>query len=827
MTSPLMMQWHACKKKAGSALLLFRLGDFYEAFYEDAEVLSRELDLTLTKRQEVPMSGVPFHTCENYIDRLVEKGYRVAVAEQIEEAKLAKGLVKRDVTRIVTPGTVVSSSLLSDKSNNFLASLSRVNATFGLALLDLTTAEFRVMELESEGEVIDELFCLKPAEILVSEKWLKSHENLAKQLSHHFPSITVKEEWYYDHRTAYDKLTRHFQVHHLDGFGLREMIAAINAAGALLSYVSEELNLSVTHISALRTERLSHYMMIDVNTQRHLELIHSSRGGKGKGSLLHHIDLTLTPMGGRLLREWLSHPLLSLPSILRRQEAISALSSQPEDCSLLAEHLREVRDLERLIMRIETGYASPRDFVGLRFSLERIAPIASLLKKIDSSLIQKERDELRDLSSLVETLKNALVDSPPLRLHEGGIFKTGYHPTLDELRALTANNHLWIANYQTELREVTQIKNLKVGFTRAFGYYIEVSRGQASRMPESFERRQTLANAERFTTPELKRYEHQVLSAEERMCSVESELFQALRSRVAKEAREIRQIAAAVASIDCLHSLSACARKYNYTCPLVDEGSLLQVEEGRHPIIEASLLREAFIPNDVYLDGEKESLLLITGPNMAGKSTYIRQVALIVILAQMGSFVPAKSAHIGIVDRLFSRIGASDDLARGQSTFMVEMAETAHILHHATSRSLVILDEIGRGTSTYDGISIAWSVAEDLLGKKTKTLFATHYWELTQLEELIPGAVNYTVAVHESQQGITFLHKIAKGVSNKSYGIHVARLAGLPSSVIKRAQEILTSLEREARSPSPRAKKKPKERQPDLFEPTTGIYDFR
>ncbi len=803
-----MAQWHACKKRAADALLLFRLGDFYEAFHEDAEVLARELDITLTKRQEVPMSGIPAHTCENYIDRLVERGYRVAIAEQVEDAKLAKGLVRREVVRIVTPGTVVNSSLLSDKSNNFLASLTQVNATFGLALLDLTTAELRVLEL-NEKEVIDEIARVSPSELLISEKCFKLLCSVIEDFKQQFSiAVHVKEEWFFDHRIAYDLLVKHFRVHSLDGFGLKGMTAAINAAGALFSYVSEELGLSMRHITHLSTERLSNYMAIDRTTQRHLELTHSLQEGKNKATLLQHIDLTLTPMGGRLLKQWITHPLLSPEQIHERQEALAALI--PID---LSEPLRGIRDLERLMMRIETGYASPRDLVGLALSLEQIAPLAALLHNLGSPLLGRQRALLADVSPLIDKIKRAVVETPPLRLNEGGIFQNGYSAPLDELRAIKSDSHSWIAQYQISLRETTQIKTLKVSFTRAFGYYIEVSRGQAQRMPENFERRQTLLNAERFVTPELKEYEHKVLTAEERIHALEQELFQALRAEISLEATKIKTIAEAVACIDCLHALARVAVKHNYVRPLVDESRLLDICEGRHPVIEALASRENFIANDVLLDDEKQRLLLITGPNMAGKSTYIRQVALIVILAQVGSFVPAASAHIGIIDKVFSRIGASDDLSRGQSTFMVEMTETANILNHAGPRSLVILDEIGRGTSTYDGISIAWAVAEHLLSTASKTLFATHYWELTQMEGKIAGAVNYNVAVHESEKGIVFLHKILKGGTDKSYGIHVARLAGLPASVIRRAQELLLSLEKNAKP----THKKPKEAQLDLF----------
>lgn len=767
MTTPMMTQWQECKKRAKGAILLFRLGDFYEAFEEDAAVISKELDLVLTKRQEVPMSGIPAHTCEGYIDKLVAKGYRVAIAEQMEDPRSVKGIVKREVVRTVTPGTVINSGLLAEKSPNYLACLCQVGSIYGLAVLDLTTADFRVMELE-DG-VWDELCRLRPKELLVSERCEKSLKS--------FPCrYGVWEEWKFDHETACERLLKHFRVHNLDGFGLKGMTAAVNAAGALFGYVTDDLSLGLGHVKNIRTENLSAYMALDGATQRHLEL----------DGLLELLDKTVTPMGGRKLKEWLYHPLLSVEEIGRRQEGIAKL----KDNIALKKHLRDVRDLERLIMRIETGYASPRDLVGLRFSLEPLPDVGRYLEELCLG-------KLPDLRGVEEKIRGAVVETPPLRLSDGGIFKTGYHAELDELRSLKSDSQSWMVGYQGKLREETGIKTLKVGFTQAFGYYIEVSRGQSEKMPATFQRRQTLVNAERFLSPELKEFEHKILTAEARIGVLENDLFQALRKEVATFAEEIRKAAKVVAEVDCLLALAEVAEKWGYVRPVVDEGDRIVIEEGRHPVIEASLSGEAFIPNDVKLD-EKNRLLLITGPNMAGKSTYIRQVALIVILAQMGSFVPAKKARVGLVDKLFSRIGASDDLSRGQSTFMVEMTETANILHNATYRSLVVLDEIGRGTSTYDGIAIAWAVAEYLLAKSVKTLFATHYSELTEM----PGAVNFNVAVHESGSGIVFLRKIVPGGTDKSYGIHVAKLAGLPLSVVARAQEMLEKLHASAAEPA-------------------------
>lgn len=801
--TPMMSQWHACKKQAQGALLLFRLGDFYEAFEDDAVVLAKELDLVLTKRQETPMAGIPAHTCETYVDRLVAKGFRVAIAEQMEDPKDVKGIVKREIVRLITPGSVINSSLLNDKSNNFMACLSQVNSIYGLAILDLTTADFRVMEFHDDQELMDELGRLGPKEIIISEKCWKHLGFALEDLN--ISSILVREEWHFDHQFAYDSLVKHFHVHTLDGFGLKGMTAAINAAGALMTYVKDDLNLNFSHIKTIHPHHLSKYMTLDRITQRHLELIEPLHD-KGK-TLLKLLDETATPMGGRLLKEWLLHPLLSIDEIKVRQNHVEKFFQASDPSSVLRKHLKEVRDLERLIMRIETGYATPRDLAGLRFSLEPLPEISKCLAQLGIA-------SLPDLSILTQKIANAIVDTPPLRLSDGGIFKPGYDPELDALKALKSESQTWLASYQTKLREQVQIKTLKVGYTQAFGYYIEVSRGQSEKMPLSFQRRQTLVNTERYISPELKEFEHKILTAEDKIAFLENRLFQELRKAIAEFSEAIRSAAKWIAEVDVFAGLAQVAREYKYIRPVVDNSDLLKIEEGRHSVIEASLERETFIPNDVHFN-ELERLLVITGPNMAGKSTYIRQVALIVLLAQIGSFVPAKSAQVGIIDKLFTRIGASDDLSRGQSTFMVEMSETANILNNATSRSLVILDEIGRGTSTYDGIAIAWSVAEYLLTqkeKRAKTLFATHYFELTRLEEEIPGAVNYNVAVHESDKGIVFLRKIIKGGTDKSYGIHVAKLAGLPAPVIKKAQEMLNKLHATAAEPP-----KPKDKQLAFF----------
>jgi DNA mismatch repair protein MutS len=817
--SPMMLQWHECKKKSEGALLLFRLGDFYEAFYADAVTLAKELELTLTKRQETPMAGIPFHTSEGYIDKLVGKGYRVAVAEQVEDPKLVKGIVKREVVRIVTPGTLINSSLLSEKSNNFIACLSHFNHTLGLSVLDLTTAEFKVLEFETFSALSDELLRLSPKELLISEKTAAQYEYPIKSLQNQISCLaSIRDQWHFDPELTVKFLISHFQVLSLDSFGIQGMDAALHAAGSLLAYVKDDLNGSISHIQTLKKERPGKYMCLDGVSLRHLEILQSLHDGERESSLLHLLDQTQTPMGARLLKNWLTHPLLSVDDIKKRQEAISFFLSF-SGFKDLVQCLSQIKDLERLIMKVETGFANPRDLLGLKISLSEAPTLLSLLKATSSPLVSDLTKKLCDVSEITQKIHSALSDEPPFRLSDGNVIKEGFSLELDELRRISGHDHQWIADYQNTLREETQIKTLKVGFTKAFGYYIEVSRGQAEKMPSSFQRRQTLLNAERFITPELKEYEHKVLSAEDKIASLESFLFHELRLSVAMYGTVIREIATAIAEIDCLSSLATVALKHDYVCPIIDEGSIFHVEGGRHPVIESTLHCDSFIPNDTFLDSGDNRLFVITGPNMAGKSTFIRQVALIAILAQIGSFVPAKKAHIGIVDKVFTRIGASDNLAKGQSTFMVEMTETANILQGATDRSLVILDEIGRGTSTYDGISIAWAVAEYLLttpGKQAKTLFATHYCELTRLEGKIPGAINYNVAVHESDKDIVFLRKIVRGGTDKSYGIHVAKLAGLPASLLKNAKEMLVSLEK---GKTDKKKVSAKEVQLSLFEP--------
>lgn len=797
--TPMMAQWQSCKLQAKDALLFFRLGDFYEAFHDDAKLISKELNLTLTQRQGVPMCGVPFHAHEQYVDKLISRGYKIAIAEQTEDPKSTKGLVKREITRICSPGTIVNSQLLNEKKNNFIGSVAQLGSIFALAYLDLTTGEFRAMEMEKKDDLLDELHRIRPSEFIASQKFVSSHPTFFQDLSNAFSFLlNVRSDWQFDAASALQALLNHFQVPTLDGYGLKGLTSAITAAGSLLSYLKEDLSLRLNHITSIQNVNLVQYMAIDRSTVRNLELT-ESLNDNAQNTLIDFLDQTSTPMGARLLRQWLKHPLLDIHQIKERQNAIEELLSQTNIAERIHSMMEKVRDLERLISKVSARYASPRDLWTLGNSLRSIRAIREMMQKLNSSLLQHARSHLYDVSMIAEEICTSLVEHPPLRISDGDLFRAGIHFELDRLRGLSQDGSAWITNYQAELREKTGIKTLKVGFTKAFGYYIEVSRSKGDVIPEGFQRSQTLTNAERFVTEELKQYEHRVLASEEKSKALEAELFEKLRAKTAGESDSILAIAKALGRLDAILSLAITAREYRLIRPTVDDSQVLEIRNGRHPVLERAIGHVNFIPNDTDLDSTSRQLVLLTGPNMAGKSTYIRQVALIVILAQMGSYVPADSAHIGVIDKVFSRIGASDDLSRGQSTFMVEMSETANILHNATSRSLIILDEIGRGTSTYDGISIAWAVAEFLLTipeKQAKTLFATHYWELTQLDQEYPRAINMHVAVEETSNGIVFLRKIVSGGTDRSYGIHVAKLAGMPFSVIKRSEEMLSVLEK-------------------------------
>lgn len=801
--TPMMRQWHSCKKQVPDSVLLFRLGDFYEAFYEDAEVISKAIDLTLTKRQDISMCGVPYHSAENYIDRLLAKGFKVAIAEQMQDPRMTKGIVERKVVKVLSPATLIQSSLIQDKKNNYFVCLTQIGSLFGLSIIDLTTSEFRSLELESKISLLDELYRLKPAELLITESFKEKQLSLLREMSLSFSFVlTAKPDTFCNAEKALFTLKNHFKNPH-EIEKIQESLVSVFSSGLLFTYLQEELLHDLSSIQIIQTEEKDDFLLLDRQTMKNLEILEPSNPDSSL-SLFDLLDETQTSMGARLLKQWVQKPLKQIAHIKQRQNVTEELLEKKVLHQTLQKTLAQIRDLQRLAIRISSSYVGPRDFISLSTSLKASKELQLHLSKLESPLFQECNQQFFDASSLVEKINLAIHENPPLKASEMGIFKDGYDTALDELRSIRQNSKNWLAQYQAKLKQDFGIKTLKVGFTKVFGYYIEVSKGAAKQMPEIFQRKQTLVNAERFISPELKDFEYKILHAEEKMKAIEANLFQKMVDFLLPWIPKIQILAQAIAKLDVYCSLASIAEKQGYTKPTLVEDNCIEIYEGRHPIIDRLMHLGEFIPNDVHLDQDQQQLMLITGPNMAGKSTFIRQVALIVILAQIGSYVPAKSAKIGWVDRVFSRIGASDDLSRGQSTFMVEMCETAHILKHCTERSLIILDEIGRGTSTYDGISIAWAVAEYLLtqkGKTAKTLFATHYWELTRLHEEFRHALNYQVAVKETADGIVFLHKIIQGGTDKSYGIHVAKLAGLPFEAITTAKKMLKKLETEQKHP--------------------------
>jgi DNA mismatch repair protein MutS len=799
----MMQQYRSVKKDHPDSILFFRLGDFYEMFFEDAQKASGILSIALTAREagpghKAPMCGIPFHAAESYIAKLLSAGLKVAICEQVEDPKLARGIVKREVIRTITPGTVVEASAIADKKNNFLASVSKMRERFGLSFLDVTTGEFQITEPSNTEEVIRELVRQSPCECLMARSL---EADLYPQISRELPRVMVTfvEDWKYDLETCRNLLREHFHTQSLDGFGCRDMDSGVIASGIALNYVKETLGNRVDHVTRLVSYQRSDYVLLDKTSQRNLELLECLHPMEGnKGTLFWVLDQTQTSMGGRLLQNWITRPLIDLEEIQRRQDGLEELARLGLELEKLRGILGEVRDLERLLSRIHCGVANARDLVALKISLEVLPEIRSHLEIFQTQILKEVCQDLVDLRTLIDLIQRAIVDEPPLTLKEGGLVRVGYDTALDELRQIAHSGKEWMTQLQKKEIERTGIKSLKVGYNRIFGYYIEISNPNLDQVPPEYIRKQTLANAERFITEELKSYEEKILGAQGKIQELEYALFIKIRDEVKRHTLSIQKIAQAIARLDVLISLTLVALKNDYVRPEVNEADLIQIEEGRHPVIEQISSGERFIPNDTLLDAHENQVLIITGPNMAGKSTYLRQVALIVLMAQMGSFVPAKKAVVGMVDQIFTRIGASDELSRGQSTFMVEMNETANILHHATPRSLVILDEIGRGTSTFDGISIAWAVAEYLYHSrdmKARTLFATHYHELTDLELTLPGVKNYNVLVREWNDQIVFVRKIVRGGADKSYGIHVARLAGLPKPVIERAKEILSCLE--------------------------------
>jgi DNA mismatch repair protein MutS len=797
--TPMLKQYMGMKSDYPDAILFFRMGDFYEMFFDDAKKASRLLGITLTSRgtmngEKVPMCGVPHHSSRSYVAKLIEKGCKVAICEQVEDPQTAKGIVKRDVIRVVTPGSVLEDGEVDSKSNLYMAALTGIEKPFGVAHLDLSTGDFRVTEIEEWEEVLDELGRIKPAELLLLEK---DALTLRRGLAAYRLEVLAKEG--FDEEAAEGLLKNQLGVRSLAPFGCEDMKQAVIAAGALLHYVQTTQKTNPDHIKDLVTYRLGDFMFLDESTTANLELFRTVRRQSVKGSLFHILDHTVTPMGSRQLRKWIAYPLLDLREIRLRLAAVATFREDRVSREKIREHLEGILDMERLNGRISMGRANARDLVALKQSSRRLPAVKEKLTGSPSEQLNEIAGKLDPLEDVAELIERAIREDPPVSLKEGGLIREGYHQELDRLICAMRDGKTWIADLAPTEQKRTGISSLKVGYNRVFGYYIEISKANLHLVPADYIRKQTLANGERYVTEKLKEYEDLVLGAEEKRVALEFEIFEEVRRRVALENQRIRETGKRVGEVDGLAALAEAAELKGYTLPEVNEGMVIDIVDGRHPVIEETVQDEDFVPNDIHLDDEEQQVLIITGPNMAGKSTVLRQVALTVLMAQMGSFVPASRATIGLVDRIFTRIGASDDLTKGQSTFMVEMNETANILRHATPRSLVILDEIGRGTSTYDGLSIAWAVAEalhDRNGGGVRTLFATHYHELTELVAAKPRVKNFNIAVKEWNDQIIFLRKLVPGGTSRSYGIQVARIAGLPQQVIGRAKEILENLER-------------------------------
>jgi DNA mismatch repair protein MutS len=801
-------QYQALKQAHPRAILFFRMGDFYEMFFEDAKLASSVLDLTLTARGKgtdnvVPMCGFPHHQLEGYTARLVRDGHRVAICDQVEDPKQAKGLVRREVVRIVTPGTLADPDQLEAKANAWVAAVSLVGRHPSAAFLDASTGEFLVWEADEPDEagwtgLADRLRAFAPREVVHAEELAWPERFCDDHLQGAL--LTPVDAYAFSPTAAEPLLERQLGVATLDGFGLRRRPAALSAAGGLLHYLQDTQRSGLEHINSIRVHEPSRFLLLDPATRRNLELERSLRDGGRKGSFIHAVDETVTSAGGRLLRSWLLAPLLDPVEIGRRQDAIDEFLRRMESRRSLRERLRGVQDVERLLSRVVARTASPRDLLGLRSSLERLPGIVEELEELRAPLVRELIDGLDPCTDVAQRLAGAIVDDPPTTLKEGGVIRDGYDTRLDEYRAIQRDGRAYIASLETKEREATGIASLKVRFNKVFGYFIEVSKPNLRLVPDHYHRKQTISTGERFVTPELKEYEAKVLHAQERIESLELELFGELRSRIASESARLQSVARATAQLDTLAGLAEVAARGDFCRPTVDEGRELRIVGGRHPVVERSLVDTRFVPNDTRLEAGARSVAVLTGPNMGGKSTYLRQVALITLLAQTGSFVPADEATIGVVDRIFCRVGASDSLAEGQSTFMVEMTETANILHHATPRSLLLLDEIGRGTSTFDGLSIAWAVVEFLTSEPStapRTLFATHYHELTELAVELETVLNLRMAVKEWGDSVIFTHRVEDGASDRSYGIQVARLAGVPAPVVERAAEILHNLERD------------------------------
>lgn len=824
-STPLMRQYAAVKKEHPSALLFFRLGDFYELFFEDAVVASRELQITLTSRNKekgiaVPMCGVPYHSAENYIAKLIRKGFKVAICEQMEDPRVAKKLVKREVTRVLTPGTAADSHLGSEE-NNFLGCVARAGTAVGFAALDLSTGEFRATEFrgeDAERRVREELLVLRPKEVLFASSlplFDQARPSASAPLAAAAPRMATLEnaswaetpldDWVFSPDYAIPQVENHFGVLSLEGFGLANRAAAATAAGAILHYIRTTQRGSLDHVDRIGFYERQNCLVLDAVTVRNLELIEPLFSGMGEGpTLFRCLDCTVTPMGKRLLRAWMLRPSIDTGEIKLRLDAVERMVQDLVGREELRRSMEGILDLERLLSRVTLETANPRDLLALASSLAKLPAVRAAVSHFPAERVQTLHSQCDELADLHTRIVSSLEDEPPLTLADGGVIRAGVDASLDELRNLSRNSKQYIAQIEQRERQRTGIGSLKVKFNSIFGYYLEISKSNLHLAPADYERKQTLVNAERFTTPELKEYEAKVLDAQEKMVEIERRLFAELRSAIAAEARRIRQTALALAEIDVLTAFAALAANRSYCRPALDDSSDIEIVDGRHPVIEQMEISgssDRFVPNDLFLNGTTHSILIITGPNMGGKSTYLRQAALIVLLAQMGSFVPARSARLGLVDRIFTRIGAADNLARGRSTFMVEMTETAAILNTATPRSLILLDEVGRGTATYDGLAIAWAAIEYIHSNtRAKTLFATHYHELTELADRLSGVKNFHVGVKESGGGIVFLRKVEEGAADKSYGIEVAKLAGLPADVVHRARQVLAEHESAERS---------------------------
>ena len=798
----MMQHYMKTKEEYKDCILFYRLGDFYEMFFDDALTVTKELEITLTGKdcgleERAPMCGVPFHAAENYINRLIAKGYKVAICEQMEDPKTAKGMVKREVIRVVTPGTNLNATGIDDAKNNYLMSIVYMENHFGICIADVSTGECYVTEVDKGRKLVDEINKYTPSEIICNQALMVSGIDVDDLKNRMNIAVYPLDSWYFDDELCHKTLMEHFHVMSIEGLGLGDYETSILAAGALFIYLKETQKSNLEHMSRITPYVTDHFMLIDSSSRRNLELVETLREKQKRGSLLWVLDKTKTAMGARMMRSFVEQPLVDVELIEKRQDAIEELNNKPMIRDEIREYLQPVYDLERLISRISYHSANPRDLLAFRSSLEMLPHIRLLLKECSCSALQEIYEDMDALEDLCELITAAIVDDPPLAMKEGGIIRDGYNQDVDNYRNAKTEGKNWLADLETEEREKTGIRNLRIKYNKVFGYYLEVTNSFKEMVPDYYTRKQTLTNAERYITPKLKELEDMILGAEDKLYSLEYVLFAQVRDKVAAEVERIQKTARAVARLDVFASLSLVASRNNYVRPTVNSRGVIDIRGGRHPVVEKMIPNDMFIANDVKLDNGENRIAVITGPNMAGKSTYMRQVALIVLMAQIGSFVPAQKAKIGIVDRIFTRVGASDDLASGQSTFMVEMTEVANILRNATRNSLLILDEIGRGTSTFDGLSIAWAVIEHIASPKilgAKTLFATHYHELTELEGKIPGVNNYCIAVKERGDDIVFLRKIVRGGADKSYGIQVAKLAGVPDSVIDRAKELVEEL---------------------------------